>query len=88
MNDKPSPCSGEDGLVALIMSIAAGKSAAENRWVKFSEVAASVQCDENGCMIVDLDADEAAAAAEVGAGWISKNVKSLLPQKKTNWLSR
>ena len=27
MNDKPSPCSGEDGLVALIMAITAGKSA-------------------------------------------------------------
>ncbi len=39
VNDKPSPCSGEDGLVALVMAIAAGKSADEKRWVKFSEMA-------------------------------------------------
>ncbi|CAM9715124.1 unnamed protein product [Hapterophycus canaliculatus] len=34
VNDKPSPCSGEDGLMALIMAIAAGKSAEEGRWVR------------------------------------------------------
>lgn len=34
VNDKPSPCSGEDGLMALIMAIAAGMSAEENRWVR------------------------------------------------------
>jgi len=39
VNDKPAPCSGEDGLVALVMAIAAGKSAEEERWVKFSELA-------------------------------------------------
>jgi len=39
VNDKPSPCSGEDGLVALVMAIAAGKSAEEKRWVKFAEMA-------------------------------------------------
>ena len=39
VNDKPVPCSGEDGLIALVMSIAAGKSAEERRWVKFSELA-------------------------------------------------
>jgi len=55
VNDKPSPCTGEDGLIALIMAIAAGKSAEEGRWVKFSEVADAVQCDANGCMVVDLD---------------------------------
>ena len=82
VNNKPSPCSGEDGLVALIMSIAAGKSAEENRWVKFSEVASSVQCDEDGCMIVDLDAEALEEAQASGAGWISKNVQSLLPKKK------
>jgi len=38
VNDKPSPCSGRDGLVALIMAIAAGISAEEQRWVQFSEV--------------------------------------------------
>ena len=34
VNDKPSPCSGEDGLVALLMAIAAGTSAEEQRWVE------------------------------------------------------
>jgi len=36
INDKPVPCSGEDGLIALLMAIAAEKSAEERRWVKFS----------------------------------------------------
>jgi len=44
VNDTPVPCTGEDGLVALVMSIAADMSAAENRWVKFSEVVNSVYC--------------------------------------------
>jgi hypothetical protein len=38
VQDKPTPCSGRDGLVALIMAIGAGISAEENRWVEFSEV--------------------------------------------------
>jgi predicted dehydrogenase len=44
VNDEPAPCTGEDGLVALIMSIAADKSAAENRWVSFQEVVQQVYC--------------------------------------------
>jgi myo-inositol 2-dehydrogenase / D-chiro-inositol 1-dehydrogenase len=44
VNDTPVPITGEDGLVALIMAIAADKSAAENRWVKFSEIVQSVYC--------------------------------------------
>ena len=44
VNDSPVPCTGEDGLVALIMAIAADKSAAENRWVKFSEIVEKVYC--------------------------------------------
>jgi len=71
VNDTPSPCTGEDGLVALIMSIAAGKSAAENRWVNFSEVADSVKCDENGCMVVDLD------DAGEKKNWISRTISNL-----------
>jgi len=35
VNDKPVPCSGEDGLIALLMAIAAEISAEERRWVKF-----------------------------------------------------
>jgi myo-inositol 2-dehydrogenase/D-chiro-inositol 1-dehydrogenase len=38
VKDEPVPCSGRDGLVALIMAIAAGISAEENRWVQFQEV--------------------------------------------------
>ena len=38
VNDKPAPCSGEDGLIALVMAIAAGKSAEEKRWVKMAEI--------------------------------------------------
>lgn len=45
VDDEPVPCTGEDGLVALIMAIAADKSAAENRWVKFSEIVESVYCE-------------------------------------------
>jgi len=44
VNDTPVPCTGQDGLAALIMAIAADKSAAENRWVRFDEVVKSVYC--------------------------------------------
>jgi len=44
VNDTPVPCTGEDGLVALIMAIAADKSAAENRWVSFREIVETVYC--------------------------------------------
>jgi hypothetical protein len=36
VNDTPVPCTGEDGLVAPIMAMAADKSANENRSVPFS----------------------------------------------------
>ncbi len=44
VNDTPVPCTGEDGLVALIMAMAADKSAAENRWVPFREIVQQVYC--------------------------------------------
>lgn len=44
VNDTPVPCTGQDGLIALIMAIAADISAKENRWVKFSDVVQSVYC--------------------------------------------
>jgi len=44
VNDKPVPITGEDGLVALIMAIAADKSAKENRWVTFNEIVQAVYC--------------------------------------------
>ncbi|CAM9196965.1 unnamed protein product [Ectocarpus sp. 6 AP-2014] len=55
VNDKPSPCSGEDGLMALIMAIAAGKSAEEKRWVSFDEIPEASVCDptDNHCDIVN-----------------------------------
>lgn len=44
VNDTPVPCTGEDGLVALIMALAADKSAEENRWVPFREIVEQVYC--------------------------------------------
>lgn len=46
VNDTPVPCTGQDGLVALIMALAADKSAEEKRWVSFSEIVASVYCKD------------------------------------------
>ena len=68
VNDKPVPCTGEDGLIALVMSIAAGISAQERRWVKFSELAPALcdlrtelpeQCDVEGCEDELIDEDGA-----------------------------
>ena len=39
VNQRPAPCTGVDGLVALVMAIAAGTSAAEGRWVELKELA-------------------------------------------------
>jgi myo-inositol 2-dehydrogenase/D-chiro-inositol 1-dehydrogenase len=44
IQDTPVPCTGQDGLIALVMAMAADKSAAENRWVKFSEIIETVYC--------------------------------------------
>jgi len=56
VNDTPVPCTGQDGLAALIMALAADKSAAENRWVSFKEVVASVYCkDPLNCAILPVD---------------------------------
>jgi hypothetical protein len=45
VEDTPVPCTGIDGLVALTMSLAADKSAAEGRWVKPSEIIEQVYCE-------------------------------------------
>ncbi|KAL7487700.1 hypothetical protein ACHAW6_013255 [Cyclotella cf. meneghiniana] len=45
VDDTPVPCTGIDGLVALTMSLAADKSAAEGRWVKPSEIIQQVYCE-------------------------------------------
>ena len=53
VNDTPVPCTGEDGLVALIMAMAADKSAAENRWVPFREIVQQVYCaSPNECLLL------------------------------------
>ncbi|GMH96008.1 hypothetical protein TrVE_jg11009 [Triparma verrucosa] len=48
VEDREAPCTGEDGLVALVMSIAAGISAEEGRWVRFDEVVSRVFCEKGG----------------------------------------
>mmetsp|Transcript_19796 Transcript_19796/g.28894 ORF Transcript_19796/g.28894 Transcript_19796/m.28894 type:complete len:426 (-) Transcript_19796:47-1324(-) len=56
VHDKPVPCTGQDGLAALIMALAADKSAAENRWVSFKEVVESVYCkDPQNCEILPMN---------------------------------
>jgi len=56
VNDTPVPCTGQDGLVALIMAIAADKSAAENRWVRFDEVVTSIYCKSpDNCEVLPMD---------------------------------
>ncbi|KAL3787542.1 hypothetical protein HJC23_013751 [Cyclotella cryptica] len=45
VEDTPVPCTGIDGLIALTMSLAADKSAAEGRWVKPSEIIQQVYCE-------------------------------------------
>jgi len=52
----PVPCTGIDGLVALVMSLAADKSAAENRWVKPNEVIQQVYCSSpTECQLIAND---------------------------------
>merc|ERR1712087_881187 len=56
VNDSEVPCTGIDGLVALVMSLAADKSAAENRWVKFSEIIEKVYCSSpTECSLIAND---------------------------------
>lgn len=56
VNDTPVPCTGTDGLIALIMAIAADKSAAENRWVKFNEIVQEVYCSSpTECELIAQD---------------------------------
>ncbi len=56
VNDSPVPCTGQDGLVALIMALAADKSAEENRWVSFNEIVESVYCKSpTECELVDFN---------------------------------
>ncbi|EOD30533.1 hypothetical protein EMIHUDRAFT_232689 [Emiliania huxleyi CCMP1516] len=74
--DEPAPCSGRDGLVALIMAIGAGISAEEGRWVRFEEV---LQREGIGGMRVSEEGGETAGG---GAGWISTMLGSANPRKE------
>ena len=56
VEDSAVPCTGIDGLIALVMSLAADKSAAENRWVKFSEIIETVYCSSpTECSLIAND---------------------------------
>jgi len=53
VEDTPVPCTGADGMIALIMALAADKSAAENRWVPFNEIVSEVYCsDPKNCDLI------------------------------------
>jgi len=62
---KPAPCSGRDGLVALVMAMAAGKSAVEGRWVDFGEVIRT-ECTGDSCDFGTLLNSE----GKLGKNWI------------------
>merc|ERR1719199_2273688 len=82
VTDKPSPCSGEDGLIALVMATAAGKSAEEKRWVRFSEVSKDL-CKLSTDLPFDLEECEIAAEETEGGGIdLKKFVKSILSREQ------
>lgn len=93
VKDLPSPCSGEDGLFALIMALAAGKSAEEGRWVKFSEIPETVYCsDPTHCEILpegeDLPVEENADAPEKATEPVAEETKSEAKPEMMSWLKR
>merc|ERR1712176_210643 len=56
VEDTEVPCTGIDGLVALVMSLAADKSAPERRWVKPNEVIQQVYCSSpTECQLIAND---------------------------------
>ena len=57
VEDSPVPCTGIDGLIALVMSLAADKSAEVGRWVKFSEVIEQVYCSSPTECLLLVDSD-------------------------------
>ena len=66
VNGKPAPCSGEDGLIALVMSIAAGRSAEEKRWVAFKELASEL-CENIDSGLSCKSCEEAIIESTTGA---------------------
>ena len=69
--DLPAPCSGRDGLVALIMAIAAGISSQEERWVRFEEV---LQREEIGGLHAPLAVEEDGTD---GSGWVKNALRGI-----------
>jgi len=67
VHDEPAPCSGRDGMIALVMSMAAGKSAAEERWVDFGEIIREeMKCNGDSCNFASLlDKD-----GKLGNNWV------------------
>jgi len=64
---EPAPCSGRDGMIALVMSMAAGKSAAEERWVDFGEIIREeMKCNGDACNFGSL-LDE---NGKLGNNWV------------------
>ena len=62
VHDKPSPCTGKAGLIALVMAIAAGRSAEEERWVTFAEMAGEL-CSMSGNDGCEIDVVDSATGA-------------------------
>ena len=62
---KPAPCSGLDGLVALVMAMAAGKSAEEGRWVEFGEIIRE-ECIGDTCTFGTLLDED----GKLGKNWV------------------
>ncbi|KAL1508297.1 hypothetical protein AB1Y20_004409 [Prymnesium parvum] len=69
---KPVPCSGEDGLIALVMAIAAGTSAQERRWVNFSELSEELCGLQNSiplqqeCRVAYEESQDTSGALDLG----------------------
>ena len=62
VDDKPAPCTGKAGLVALVMAIAAGRSAKEKRWVALAEMAGEL-CSLSGNDQCETDVVDSATGA-------------------------
>jgi len=72
VNDEPAPCTGEDGLLALVMAIAAGISAEEKRWVKFSEIAPELRT-----LKVAQESGEMQSAEDSGEDFVNEETGNL-----------
>ena len=62
VHDTPSPCTGKAGLIALVMAIAAGRSAAQQRWIPLAEMAGEL-CAMSGNDECETDVVDGATGA-------------------------